>query len=99
MKYLVIMVLMSVSLFANAAEETELKIEGAVQLDVSAELDVNASIGKDSIASQAIGAIESGDLQGDIQVGVEAASDVNAAIGDGACADQQIGTIGKKSSC
>ena len=99
MKYLVIMVLMSVSLFANAAEEPELKIECAVQLDVSAELDVNASIGKDSIASQSIGAIESGDLQGDIQVGVEAASDVNAAIGDGACADQQIGTIGKKSSC
>ena len=99
MKYLVVMVLISVSLFAVAAEEPELKIEGGVQLDVSAELDVNASIGKDSIASQSIGAIESGDLQGDIQVGVEAASDVNAAIGDGACADQQIGTIGKKSSC
>jgi hypothetical protein len=68
-------------------------------MDVSAEQDVNASIGKDSIAAQSIGAIESGDLSGDIQIGVEAAEDVNAAIGDGACAQQEIGTIGKKDSC
>ena len=99
MKYLVSMVLMSVSLFAMAEDEPGLSLSGGVNLDVSAEQDVNASIGKDSVASQAIGAIESGDLSGEIQVGVEAAQDVNAAIGDGACADQQIGTIGKKSSC
>tara|TARA_B110000902_G_scaffold225980_1_gene264319 strand:- start:585 stop:854 length:270 start_codon:yes stop_codon:yes gene_type:complete len=88
--------LMCVSFFAVAQD---LKIDGGVQMDVSAEQDVNASIGKDSIAAQSIGAIESGDLSGDIQIGVEAAEDVNAAIGDGACAQQEIGTIGKKDSC
>ena len=46
MKYLVIMILMSVSLF-SVAEESDLKIEGGVQLDDSAELDENASIGID----------------------------------------------------
>ena len=96
MKLLLVSMLMCVSFFAVAQD---LKIDGGVQMDVSAEQDVNASIGKDSIAAQSIGAIESGDLSGDIQIGVEAAEDVNAAIGDGACAPQEIGTIGKKDSC
>mgnify|MGYP006089185153 CR=1 len=96
MKILLVAMLMCVSFFAVAQD---LKIDGGVQMDVSAEQDVNASIGKDSIAAQSIGAIESGDLSGDIQIGVEAAEDVNAAIGDGACAQQEIGTIGKKDSC
>ena len=96
MKILLVAMLMCVSFFAVAQD---LKIDGGVQMDVSAEQDVNASIGKDSIAAQSIGAIESGDLSGDIQIGVEAAEDVNADIGDGACAQQEIGTIGKKDSC
>jgi len=96
MKVLLVPIFMCVSFFAVAQD---LSIDGGVQMDISAEQDVNASIGKDSIAAQSIGAIESGDLEGDIQIGVEAAEDVNAAIGDGACAQQEIGTIGKKDSC
>ena len=99
MKYLVAVVLMCVSFFSMAEDEPALKIEGGMELGVVADGDINASIGKDSIASQSIGAVESGDLEGEFAVDVEAGADINAAIGDGACADQQIGTIGKKSSC
>lgn len=98
MKILGITVLMSVAFWVNA-EEPELSIDGAVEMNITANQMVNASIGVDSTASQAVGAIESGDLSGEIEIGIQASQDVNAAIGDGACADQQIGTIGKKSSC
>ena len=98
MKILGITVLMSVAFWVNA-EEPELSIDGAAQMNIAANQMVNASIGVDSTASQAVGAIESGDLSGEIEIGIQASQDVNAAIGDGACADQQIGTIGKKSSC
>ena len=98
MKILGITVLMSIAFWVNA-EEPELSIDGAAQMNITANQMVNASIGVDSTASQAVGAIESGDLSGEIEIGIQASQDVNAAIGDGACADQQIGTIGKKSSC
>ena len=96
MKILLVAMLMCVSFFAVAQD---LKIEGGVTMDVTADQVVNASIGKDSVAAQSIGAIESGDLEGDIGVIVVATEDVNAAIGDGACAQQEIGTIGKKDTC
>ena len=99
MKYLVAAIVMCVSFFAMAEDEPALKIEGGMELGVLADGDINASIGKDSIATQSIGAVESGDLEGQFAVDVQAGGDINAAIGDGACADQQIGTIGKKSSC
>jgi hypothetical protein len=99
MKYLVAAILMCVSFFAMAEDEPALKIDGNMELGVLADGDINASIGKDSIATQSIGAVESGDLEGQFAVDVQAGGDINAAIGDGACADQQIGTIGKKSSC
>lgn len=87
---------MCVSFFAVAQD---LKIEGGVDMDIAATGTINASIGKDSVAAQSVGAIESGDLEGDIILGVVATDDVNAAIGDGACAQQEIGTIGKSDTC
>ena len=95
MKILGIAVLMSVALWVNA-EEPELSIDGAVEMNITANQMVNASIGVDSTASQAVGAIESGDLSGEIEIGIQASQDDNAEIADGASADQQIGTIGKK---
>ncbi len=74
-------------------------IEGGVEMNISAEGNINAAVGNEAMSSQSIGAIESGNIEGDTEIGVQASGDINAAVGNKSCADQQVGTIGKKSTC
>ena len=88
------------SFAATAQDATEgPKIEGGVEMNISAEQDVSAAIGNESSATQEIGAIDSGSIEGNTEMAVEAAEDVSAAIGNKACSDQKIGTIGAKNAC
>lgn len=85
--------------FALAQDDDGPTIEGGIQMNVEAAEDINAAVGNEARASQAVGAIESGNIVGDIEMGISAEQDINAAVGNDSCADQQVGTIGKKSSC
>jgi hypothetical protein len=98
MKKIILSLLLMVSTYAYAQQEGP-TIDGGLQMTVTSTGNINASVGKDTTASQAIGAIESGNIKGDLTMTVTAEGNINAAVGDGSCADQQIGTIGKKSSC
>ena len=85
--------------FALAQDDDGPTIEGGIQMNVEAAEDINAAVGNDARASQAVGAIESGNIVGDIEMGISAEQDINAAVGNDSCADQEVGTIGKKSNC
>tara|TARA_B110000259_G_scaffold185056_1_gene233347 strand:- start:845 stop:1135 length:291 start_codon:yes stop_codon:yes gene_type:complete len=91
--------LLTLTAFAFSASAQTLSIDGNTSMNISSEQNLNASVGANTKASQAMGAIESGDIKGNTTMAIEAAQNLNAAVGDGSCADQQIGTIGKKSTC
>lgn len=93
------LLLMSTSVIAQQAAPAGPKIQGGVDMKIIANTDLNAAVGTESSASQAIGAIESGDIKGGVDMKIIANEDLNAAVGTKSCADQQIGTIGKSSSC
>lgn len=84
---------------AFAQEASGPTINGAVELNVQAGQNLNAAVGNQSKASQALGSIESGNIEGNVETVVVADQNLNAAVGNKSCADQQVGTIGKKSSC
>lgn len=99
MKKLAFIVSVLLTPFVVAQDSEGPTIEGGIQMNIQAAEDINAAVGNESEASQAIGAIESGEIVGDIEMGVTADGDINAAVGNKSCADQQIGSIGKKSTC
>ena len=99
MKKLTFVLMVLVAPWIMAQDSDGPTIEGGVQMNISAEGDINAAVGNEANASQSVGAIESGNIVGDIEMGVEGAGDINAAVGNECCADQQVGTIGKKSTC
>ena len=74
-------------------------IEGGVEMNISAEGNINAAVGNEAMSSHSIGAFDSRNIDGATEIRVQAAGDINAAVGNKSCADQQVGTIGKKSTC
>lgn len=90
------LLVLSASAFAQGAGPS---IDGEVKMKIEALQNLNAAVGNESSASQAIGAIESGNIKGGIDMVISAEQNLNAAVGNKACSDQQIGTIGKGSSC
>lgn len=74
-------------------------ISGETDIAVSGEGVTAASIGKDTIAAQEVGAIDAGNIDGATNIEIEAAGDTDAAIGDGSCAEQKIGAIGGQDNC
>lgn len=74
-------------------------VKGNIKMDINAAKNLNAAVGNETTASQAVGAIESGTIKGDTTMKINAAENLDAAVGNKSCADQQIGTIGKKSTC
>ena len=99
MKKLALIASVLLAPFVVAQDSEGPTIEGGIQMNIQAAEDINAAVGNEAMASQAIGAIESGEIVGDIEMGVTADQDINAAVGNKSCADQQIGSIGKKSTC
>lgn len=83
----------------QAQEKAGPEITGNIKLDITAVKNLNAAVGNETTASQAVGAIESGTIKGDTDMKINAAENLNAAVGNKSCADQQIGTVGKKSTC
>lgn len=94
-KMLLLLSLASLSAFAQQGPA----ITGGVEVTIEAAQNLNAAVGNESSASQAIGAVESGTIKGDLALTISAEQNLNAAVGNKSCADQQIGTIGKASSC
>lgn len=75
------------------------KIDGTVELTVTADQDVDAAIGNESKATQELGDIDSGTVDGNITSTIQAGEDVSASIGNKSCTDQKIGTIGGSNAC
>lgn len=95
----ILLALLSCAGLAMAQQQQGPDIEGNVKMTIESAQNLNAAVGNESTASQAIGAIESGSIKGDLTMTIEAQQNLNAAVGNKSCADQQIGTIGKASSC
>ncbi|MEO0368368.1 MAG: hypothetical protein AAF197_06220 [Pseudomonadota bacterium] len=92
---------LSLAAFNSLADETPdgPTISGETDIAVSGEGVTSASIGKDTVAAQEVGTIDSGSLDGATNIEIEAAGDTDAAIGDGSCAEQKIGSIGGQDNC
>ena len=91
--------LLSLTAFVFSASAQTLSIDGNTSMTINSEQNMNAAVSANTKASQAMGAIESGDIKGNTSMNVQAKQTMYAAVGDGSCADQQVGTIGKKSNC
>lgn len=85
--------------FQVQAQQAGPDIKGDVKMNINAAKNLNAAVGNETTASQAIGAIESGTIKGNTDMKINTTENLNAAVGNESCADQQIGTIGKKSTC
>ncbi len=99
MKKITFLVMALVAPWLMAQDSDGPTVDGAVQMNIAAEGDIDAAVGNEANATQALGSIQSGNLVGDVELGIQASGDINAAVGNESCADQQIGTIGEKSTC
>lgn len=85
--------------FQAHAQQEGPNIKGDVNMQINASKNLNAAVGNETTASQAVGAIESGTIKGNTNMKINAVENLNAAVGNESCSDQQVGTIGKKSTC